>query len=276
MLKHKAAHGSGVDPSFPDGNGIESSMRGYPSDHWVNIYGDGSYTSPTLWWAALGGYGIWMPEWPQPSQDDQCDTLGQDHTHGTQVQMLQQEPSSGSSGRNESSSSHSVDFREGAISSFGSRNCSNSGMSSSCSNRGREGTWGGNISSHPGVGLDHVRTLNALPLSESSSGIPSLPEEDLRQQPALRETTSYHGPAIGQTGTSTRQELTAWITVLTIPCRSCYATDSASVFNKALRLIKAAEEKIVEDSMGASIKRGNPFKKPWGLQVDGDLWEQAW
>ena len=24
------------------------------------------------------------------------------------------------------------------------------------------------------------------------------------------------------------------------------------------------------------IKRGNPFGKAWGLQVDGDLWEVAW
>ena len=27
---------------------------------------------------------------------------------------------------------------------------------------------------------------------------------------------------------------------------------------------------------GKTVLRGNPFGKPWGLQVDGDLWEQAW
>ena len=119
LLKHKAAHGSGLDPSFPDGDEIKGCMSGYPPDHWVNIYGDGSYTSPTLWWAALGGYGIWMPKWPQ---DDQCETMGQvQHSYGTQAQTLHQEPSSGSSGYNESSSSHSVYIREGKKSSFGSR-----------------------------------------------------------------------------------------------------------------------------------------------------------
>ena len=91
-----------------------------------------------------------------------------------------------------------------------------------------------------------------------------------------RQATNYHGVAIGQTGTSTRLELTAWIRVLAIPCRSCYATDSASMLNKARRLIKAAERDLAEEESGTVVKRGNPFKKPWGLQVDGDLWEQAW
>ena len=27
---------------------------------------------------------------------------------------------------------------------------------------------------------------------------------------------------------------------------------------------------------GKAIKRGNPCGKRWGLQIDGDLWEQAW
>jgi len=189
MVKHKAAHGSGVDPSFPDADEIEGCMQGYPPSHWVNIYGDGSYTTPTLWWAALGGYGIWMPKWPQPSQVEQFEPTGQEQP----------------------------------------------------------------------VILERI-----------------LENDEQQQIQPYRETTSYHGPAIGQTGTSTRQELTAWITVLTIPCRSCYATDSASVLNKALRLIEAAERDLVDETMGISIKRGNPFKKPWGLQVDGDLWEQAW
>ncbi len=43
-------------------------MQGYPNDYKVNIYGDGSYTSPTVWWAALGGFGVWMPEWISPNQ----------------------------------------------------------------------------------------------------------------------------------------------------------------------------------------------------------------
>ena len=139
-------------------------MQGLPEDYKVNVYGDGSLTSPTLWWAALGGYGIWVPKW----NDD-----GREHSND-------------------------------------------------------------------------------------------------------REEASYYGPALGQTGTSTRQELTAWIRVLAIRCRSLYATDSASMLRKAKRLIAAAERDQKEKEQGNEVIRGNPFGKPWGLQVDGDLWEQAW
>ena len=48
------------------------------------------------------------------------------------------------------------------------------------------------------------------------------------------------------------------------------------MMSKALRLIKAAERDLDEEEKGNHIKRGNPFGKPWGLQVDGDLWEQSW
>ena len=102
-------------------------MEGHPVGHKVDIYVDGSLTSPTVWWAALGGFGIWVPGW----------------------------------------------------------------------NKGKENS------------------------------------ED-------KESTSYHEAAIGQAGTSTRQELTAWVRVLAIPCRSMYATDSASMLSKALKLINVA------------------------------------
>ena len=38
-------------------------MEAHPEGHTVDIYGDGSYTSPTVWWPALGGFGIWVPDW---------------------------------------------------------------------------------------------------------------------------------------------------------------------------------------------------------------------
>ena len=91
-----------------------------------------------------------------------------------------------------------------------------------------------------------------------------------------RNETSYRGLAIGQTLTSTRMELMAWIRVLAIPMRSCYATDSASMMNKAVRLIKAVEELEKQNSTGKSSKFKNPFKQAWGLQKNGDLWQQAW
>ena len=68
MLKHKAAHGSGSNLTFPDANEIEANMQDYPTSFKVDIYGDGSYTSPTIWWAALGGFGVWMPEWISPNE----------------------------------------------------------------------------------------------------------------------------------------------------------------------------------------------------------------
>jgi len=172
MLKHKNAH---------------------PPGYKVNIYGDGSYSTLTLWWAALGGFGVWMPERTSPDQavsDDSPGHFEQQEVQGRQVQQRE--------------------------------------------------------------------------------------TDQQQQQMSLKQDTTYHGAAIGQTGTSTRQELTAWIRVLAIPCSSCYATDSASMMNKALRLIEAAERDLEEEEMETEIKRGNPFRKPWGLQVDGDLWEQAW
>jgi len=48
------------------------------------------------------------------------------------------------------------------------------------------------------------------------------------------------------------------------------------MMNKALRLIAAAERDLDEEAKGINIKRGNPFGRPWGLQTDGDLWQQAW
>ena len=48
------------------------------------------------------------------------------------------------------------------------------------------------------------------------------------------------------------------------------------MMKKANRLIAAAEREIEEETNGTKVKRGNPFGKPWGLQIDGDLWQLAW
>ena len=88
MLKHKTAHGSGSDLTFPDVDEIKANMEDHSPDYKVNIYGDGSYTTPTLWWAALGGFGVWMPDWPNPSLTGNGDTLGhhnQSEQDGRQV-----------------------------------------------------------------------------------------------------------------------------------------------------------------------------------------------
>ena len=61
MFNHKEAHGSGPNLEYPEADGIEVNMQGYPGDYMVDIFGDGSYTSPIVWWAALGGFGVWVP-----------------------------------------------------------------------------------------------------------------------------------------------------------------------------------------------------------------------
>ena len=86
-------------------------------------------------------------------------------------------------------------------------------------------------------------------------------QEEQEQRQQLKEATSYYGAALGQTGTSTRQELTAWLRVLAIPCRSLYATDSASMMSKALKLIAAAEQLMMETRNGIIKIRGKPFGK---------------
>ena len=48
------------------------------------------------------------------------------------------------------------------------------------------------------------------------------------------------------------------------------------MMSKALKIIAAAEQRMKETKNGIIKFRGNPFGKSWGLQVDGDLWEQAW
>ena len=84
------------------------------------------------------------------------------------------------------------------------------------------------------------------------------------------------GPTVGQTGTSTRHELMAWIAVLAKPIRTMFATDSAAMLIKAKQLIHKAEQREYSTSKGKPVKNGCPFKKPWRLQTDGDLWEVAW
>ena len=38
-------------------------MKDFDPQQLIQVYGDGSYTTPTKWWAAMGGYGVWMPNW---------------------------------------------------------------------------------------------------------------------------------------------------------------------------------------------------------------------
>ena len=125
MMMHKKAHGTGQNPEIPTIDEIEETMQGLSNETYIDIYGDGSYTTPAKWWCALGGTGCWIPDWRKGNQQQ--------------------------TGRGEQSIAASL---------------------------------------------------------------------------------------YGQTGSSTRMELAAWITALSQPIRSCYATDSASMLGKALHLLK--------------------------------------
>ena len=79
MLTFKEANGSGTDPSdFPSFSDIDQNMAGHAPDYKADIFGDGSLTSPTVWWAALGGYGYWIPDWNLHGQR-LADRMEQDH-----------------------------------------------------------------------------------------------------------------------------------------------------------------------------------------------------
>ena len=149
--------------TFPEKQKVHRHMQGWEADYYVNVYGDGSQTDPTNWWAALGGFGVWMPDWNKDDCQDQD-----------------------------------------------------------------------------------------------------------------KKETSTYGPAVGQTGSSTRQELMAWLAVLAMPIRTLYASDSNAVVDKANRLIEAARKIEQSGTEQHQSRMGNPFGEPWGMQPDGDLWEQAW
>ena len=127
MLKHKMAHGSGINPEIPTEKQVEDAMADFAEDYFVPAFGDGSLTTPKTWWAALGGYGVWIPGWNKQDENE-----------------------------------------------------------------------------------------------------------------ASRKEEHIFGPTIGQTGSSTRHELMAWLVVLSKPIRTMYATDSAAMLCKAKQLLDKA------------------------------------
>ncbi len=35
----------------------------------VEVFGDGSYTTPTKWWTAMVGLGVWIKDWNLPGEN---------------------------------------------------------------------------------------------------------------------------------------------------------------------------------------------------------------
>ena len=55
-----------------------------------------------------------------------------------------------------------------------------------------------------------------------------------------------------------------------------YATNSVGRLSKAKQMIEAVALRERMHAEGKKAPTRNPFSRPWGLQRDGDLWEQAW
>ena len=128
-------------------------MKDYSSDYLVPCFGGGSQTSPTKSWAAIGGYGSWIPRWDLPGKEEH----------------------------------------------------------------------------------------------------------------AQREQDRY-GQALGQGGSSTRQELMGWIDILTQPFRSHYATDSAAMLNKANQMLeKARQREDAASQKGKPVDTSCPFQETVGI-----------
>ena len=73
------------------------------------------------------------------------------------------------------------------------------------------------------------------------------------------EEINIKAEALGQTGSSTRQEICAWLISLTLPFKSEYATDSAALVCKATQMLEAAERIKQEESKGRKVRKNNPF-----------------
>jgi len=93
MMKQKEAYGTGSNLDFPKATDIEMLHQGLDQSQgtrlnddndkvtdgedtitlnqfqpdgqgFYDVFGDGSYTTPRNWIAALGGFGLWIPRWP--------------------------------------------------------------------------------------------------------------------------------------------------------------------------------------------------------------------
>ena len=107
-----------------------------------------------------------------------------------------------------------------------------------------------------------------------ASGFPS--GTNLKKSTPHRNEVEHAVPSLGQTSTPTREELAAWLIALTLPIRSTYATDNKSVVGKATKIIEVAIKHESNVREGKRTPDKNPLGKAWGLQTDGDLWQQAW
>ena len=97
------------------------------------------------------------------------------------------------------------------------------------------------------------------------------------QHPDTGKVHIAAGGAVGQDGSSTRQELAGWLAALTQPFKVCYATEGAALIAKTKKLLVAAANYENLQKLNSTITAfRNPFGRRWSLQPDGDMWELAW
>ena len=94
-------------------------------------------------------------------------------------------------------------------------------------------------------------------------------------QEALDQGILMWGSLPGLGCSSTRTELAAALMALLSARPVHIARDSKAMIDKASKLIKAAEHWQLCSRTAGWMHR-NPCGKPWGMQTDGDLWEQFW
>ena len=83
------------------------------------------------------------------------------------------------------------------------------------------------------------------------------------------------GKLPGQRYSSTRTEVAGLISAIIEPVAVHVGLDNAAAVKKATNLLGEASRRVNHDDEHWWL-RGNPCKRPWALQTDGDLWELFW
>ena len=89
-LMYKQGHGRGANLESPQLQQTCEAMEGYQESHMVPIYGDGSFTTPIKWWAALGGHGVWIPDWNRNAET--LEARMETNLAGTEMGQTQEVP----------------------------------------------------------------------------------------------------------------------------------------------------------------------------------------
>ena len=102
-----------------------------------------------------------------------------------------------------------------------------------------------------------------------------MPSKPIAHQEGNQDGYGQWNRMSGQKGSSTRMELAALIVAMTRNTPLHMGIDSQSTIAKARRLQAIATARCESRSASWWMWK-NPYKRPWALQTDGDLWQQYW